>query len=76
MQHNAAPEKLSSIAEEPMSEDVTMAEFGLADTDRDKAIERESKLRKLAGELGGLFGENLEVPHWARASETCPSYFM
>lgn len=52
-----------------------MKEFGLEETDRDKAIERETTLRKLAGELGSLFGETLEVPSWAKASETCPSYY-
>ena len=75
MKQNAAPEKLASIVEGG-DQDVDMTEFGFQVTDRDEAIERENKLRKLAGALGSLFGENLDVPSWARASETCPSYYM
>ena len=74
LKHNTVPEKLVGIGEGDVP-DVDMTEFGLKVTDRDKAIEREAKLRKLAGVLGSLFDEAVAVPSWARASETCPSYY-
>jgi len=76
MQQNTAPKKLTRLAE-GSDEDgfIDMADFGLPENSRDAAISRENKIRKLAGALGSLFGENLEVPYWAKASETCPSYY-
>ena len=75
MQRNSAPENMTAILEGD-SPDVDMEEFGIEETYRDKAIEREAKLRKLAGTLGSLFGKTLAVPSWAKASETCPSYYI
>ena len=74
MQQNTAPKKLRSIAQDSDEDDI-MADFDLPENPRDAAISRENMLRRLAGELGSLFGENLEVPYWAKASETCPSYY-
>mmetsp|Transcript_8052 Transcript_8052/g.12608 ORF Transcript_8052/g.12608 Transcript_8052/m.12608 type:complete len:402 (-) Transcript_8052:1315-2520(-) len=75
MQRNTAPEKLTRILEDDNA-DVNMNDFDLEEAERDRAIEREAKLQKLAGALGSLFGETLEVPSWAKASVTCPSYYM
>ena len=75
MQQNTAPKKLTIVAE-GSDRDEIMADFGLPENSRDAAISREHKLRKLAGALGSLFAENVEVPYWAKASETCPSYYM
>lgn len=75
MRQNTASEKLTRILEENNA-DIHMNDFGLEETERDTTIEREAKLRKLAGALGTLFGETLEVPSWAKASVTCPSYYM
>jgi hypothetical protein len=74
MQQNTAPEKFPSIME--VDDDVDVEEFGVKKTDRDIAIEREAKLRKLSSVLGALYGENLDVTTWAKASESCPSYYM
>jgi hypothetical protein len=74
MQQNTALEKFPSIME--MDDDVDVEEFGVKKTDRDIAIEGEAKLRKLLSVLGALYGENLDVPTWAKASESCPSYYM
>ena len=75
MQRNTAPEKLTRILEDDNA-DLNMNDFDLEDAERDTAIEREAKLQKLAGALESLFGETLEVPSWAKASVTCPSYYM
>ena len=57
--------------------DLEMQEFGVKETDEDMALQRESKLRKLALALGSLYGEETpEVPSWATASESCSSYYL
>jgi hypothetical protein len=68
---NIAPARLPSIEED---NDMDLGGFQLEETDKDKAIARESKLRKLADVLGRLYGETPEIPPWALAS-TCPSYY-
>jgi hypothetical protein len=73
---NVAPPKLSSVQEEDGDQNFELGEFGVAETPRDQAIAREVYLTKLASELESLFGEKLEVPSWAKASATCPSYYM
>jgi hypothetical protein len=69
---NVPPLKLASGHED----DFNLEGFGVEETDRDKAIAREDELGWLAHALGSLYGETLEVPHGAKASETCPSYYM
>ena len=75
MKQNVATEKMAMMQEDS-NQDEMLAEFGLPETSRDVAISRENNLRKLAEELGSLFGENVEVPYWATASASCPSYYM
>jgi len=76
MEQNTAPKKLTSIAEGSDENDSMLEGFDLPENRRDEAIAREHKLIRLAGALGSLYGENLEVPYWAKASETCLSYYM
>jgi hypothetical protein len=74
---NVPPEKLSTIHEDTgVENELEMKEFGMEETAKDRAIARESKLRKLASALECRFGETLEVPAWAKASESCRSYFV
>jgi hypothetical protein len=75
MEKNVAPPRLvaSSINADDET-DLNMQDFGVEETLREKAIAREDKLRRLASTLGSIFGETPEVPSWAKASETCPSY--
>jgi hypothetical protein len=54
--------------------DMDLGGFKLEETDKDKAIARESKLCKLADVLGRLYGETPEIPPLALAS-ACPSYY-
>ena len=73
---NVPPEKLPIIHEDTgVENDIEMAEFGMEETTKDTAIARETKLRKLASALECCYGETLEVPAWAKASESCHSYF-
>jgi hypothetical protein len=71
MEKNIAPARSPSIGED---NDMDLGGFQLEKTDKDKAIARESKLRKLADVLGRLYGETPEIPPWALAS-ACPSYY-
>jgi hypothetical protein len=48
----------------------------MEETTKDRAIAREAKLRKLASALECRYGETLKVPAWAKASESCRSYFV
>ncbi|CAB9516452.1 expressed unknown protein [Seminavis robusta] len=74
---NVPPEKLAIIHEDTgVENDIKMGEFGMEETSKDKAIARETKLRKLASALEYCYGETLEVPAWAKASESCRSYFV
>lgn len=75
MQQNHAPSKTGSMMEEDIDQDLDMTDFGVEPTARDQAIEREAELRKLADAIGSYFGETLEVPFWATAEATCPSYY-
>jgi hypothetical protein len=68
---NIAPACLPSIGED---KDMDLGGFQLEETDKDKAVARESKLRKMADVLGRLYGETPEIPPWALAS-ACPSYY-
>jgi hypothetical protein len=72
---NIAPPRLPFISEED-DNDQSLQGFDLRETNVDEAIDRENKLRRLAIALGSIYGETPEVPFWARASETCPSYYM
>jgi hypothetical protein len=74
---NVPPEKLAIIHENAgVENEIEMAEFGIEETTKDRAIARETKLRKLASALECYYGETLEVPAWAKASESCRSYFV
>lgn len=68
----APPPPLQCIPEE-----LDLHPFGLDETDKDKAIDQENRLRKLANSLGRVFhgDETPIVPDWARAT-ACPSYYM
>ena len=68
---NVVPMNLDPIVEGSEA-DIDLEDFGVEETERDKAIAQETKLRKLAGALTSLYGEGLEVPYWAKASETSP----
>lgn len=61
----------------PEDGELRLKDFGIAETDSDKAIDREDHLNKLANALGRVFRENENpiVPHWARAT-SCPSYYV
>ena len=63
------------IVHEDSTMDVELRDFEIEETNKDKALERESKLRKFALALGSLYGETPEVPSWAKASESCSSYY-
>lgn len=69
-----APPRLPSIRDDSTMD---LECFELEETDKDEAIARESKLRRLAAALGSLYGETPEIPPWALASaESCPSYYI
>ena len=72
---NVAPMNPDPIVEGSEA-DIDLEDFGVEETERDKAIAQETKLRKLAGALTSLYCEELEVPYWAKASETSPSYYI
>lgn len=72
------PPRLANIYEGDVEEDeqdFRLDDFGMEESDRDKAISREAMLQKLASVLGDMYGETLEVPSWALASESCSSYY-
>ncbi|CAB9517973.1 expressed unknown protein [Seminavis robusta] len=74
---NVPPEKSATIHEDTgVENEIEMAEFGIKETAKDGAIARETKLRKFASALEYCYGETLEVPAWAKASESCRSYFV
>ena len=75
---NVPPPKLAAIIHEDtgVHNEIDMEDFGMEETSKDKAIARETKLRKLASALECYYGETLEVPAWAKASESCHSYFV
>ena len=74
---NVPPPKLAAIIHEDtgVDDEIDMEDFGMEETSKDKAIARETKLRKLSSALECYYGETLEVPAWAKASESCRSYF-
>ena len=74
---NVSPPKLAIIHEDSgVNNEIDMEDFGMEETGKDKAIARETKLRKLASALELCHGETLEVPAWAKASESCSSHFV
>lgn len=74
---NVPPEKLASIHEDTGAENkIEMAEFGMEETTKDRAIARETKLGKLTSALEHHCGETSKVPAWEKASESCRSHFV
>ena len=74
---NVPPPKLAIVHDDTgVDNEIDMEDFGMEETSKDKAIARETKLRKLASALEYYYGETLEVPAWAKASESCRSYFV
>ena len=64
------------ILNEDQENDQDLSSFDLGEDKKQKAVENEAMLHRLAYYLGDLYGERPVVPDWARAATTCPNYYM